>query len=462
MLAAGGLVVAGAATGAAAAAAGANRPTGGRSGVGTEGGGGSLRNAALTPATARLTPKPRQPGQLFFPDRPMGTDQIPEIEHIVVVMMENHSFDNILGMLGRGDGFTLGPQGRPTNWNPNGHGGRLRAFHMPTPCQLQHKPSQSWNASHAQFEGGKLEGFVTSASGPVAMGYFTPKDMPFTNSLARTFPLADRWFCSLLGQTYPNRRYLLAGTSLGMINDTFDMALPPNGTILEHFHANRISWKNYFFSPKGTPSVYVWMGLLGKKWVVDGTVPIGRFFSDANKGALPAFSLVDPNFTKSSEENPQDVQFGDVFLSKVVQAVMHGPKWRETLLIWCYDEHGGYYDHVVPPPAPVPDDVPPDLTKGDVKASFDQYGFRVPAGVVSAYAKKGYVSPVVFDHTSILALVEQKWNLPALTKRDAAAKAPLDMLAFSAPAFAQPPRLAAPADPARRAGCLLTGPGKIP
>ena len=101
---------------------------------------------------------------------------------------------------------------------------------------------------------------------------------------------------------------------------------------------------------------------------------------------------MEPNYDTQSEEDPQDVQFGDQFMGKVVNAVMSGPHWRSTMLIWTYDEHGGYYDHVPPPPAIPPDDVPPALKPGDPPGGFDRYGFRVPSGVVSPYAKKDFVS----------------------------------------------------------------------
>jgi phospholipase C len=157
------------------------------------------------------------------------------------------------------------------------------------------------------------------------------------------------------------------------------------------------------------------------------------------------------------------VQFGDVFLAKVVNAVMSGPSWPRSLLVWTYDEHGGYYDHVPPPRAPAPDAVAPMLAKGDVRGSFDRFGFRVPSGVVSPYAKRNYVSHTLYDHTSILKLIETKWNLPALTERDAAAHSPLDMVDFDrSPAFLRPPGLPEPADPARRAVCQISGPGTIP
>ena len=157
------------------------------------------------------------------------------------------------------------------------------------------------------------------------------------------------------------------------------------------------------------------------------------------------------------------MQFGDQFMGKVVNAVMSSPNWPPTMLIWTYDEHGGYYDHVPPPPAVPPDDIPPALKPGDPPGGFDRYGFRVPSGVVSPYAKKNFVSHTVYDHTSILKTVEEKWNLPALTRRDANANSLFDMLDLQKkPAFLKPPKLPAAANPMAKAGCLSTGAGMIP
>ena len=177
-------------------------------------------------------------------------------------------------------------------------------------------------------------------------------------------------------------------------------------------------------------------------------VKIDQFFEDAAAGDLPSFSLVEPNYDEQSEENPQDIQYGDQFVGKVVNAVMSSPNWPKTMLIWTYDEHGGYYDHVPPPAAIPPDDVAPALEPGDPPGGFDRYGFRVPCAVVSPYAKKDYVSHEVYDHTSILKTVEEKWNLPALTRRDANANSLFDMLDLHGkPAFLKPPKLPAAPNP---------------
>lgn len=409
----------------------------------------------------------RRPDSLPYPKRPAGTDTMPQIDHVVVLMMENHSFDNILGTLGRGDGFTLDRQGRPTNANPTPDGRRQLAFPMPSDCQLDGRPSQEWVASHQQYAGGTNTGFVTSPSGPVAMGYWTAAQLPFTHSLARTFPVADRWFCSMLGQTYPNRRYLLAATSAGMVDDVVSQIVttrPANGTIFDRLDQHGISWRNYFpKTVKGNlPTADVWISDPSSRSA--NVVDISEFYADAGAGRLPGFCIVDPDFGHGSEENPQDIAVGEAFAAQVVHAAMHGPAWERTLLVWTYDEHGGYYDHVPPPPALAPDAIGPLAPVGPGGASaydgFRRYGFRVPAVVVSPWARRDHVTHTIHDHTSILAMVERKWNLPAMTWRDANAADLTDFLDLSAPAFRQPPALAAPTATATARAAASCTPGQ--
>lgn len=412
-------------------------------------------------------PAPRKPGSLPYPELAVGTDTIPQVRHIVVLMMENHSYDNHLGMLSRAgaDGFKLGPDGKPAETNPYPDGTLQHAFRMPTTCQLSGKPSQTWTNSHIQLASGHNTGFVRSGSGPVAMGYWDKADLPFYYSLAATFPIADRYFCSVLGQTFPNRRYLMAATSLGMVNDGVPDPLdyPANGTIFDRLHAAGVSFADYFQlleSVLPAPTMALFPELLVK--YPDNLHPIGDFFDAAKAGTLPGFCLVEPDYLANSEENPQNIAHGEQFAASVIDAVMAGPGWKNTLLIWTFDEHGGYYDHVAPPAALAPDDIPPDASVA--YTGFRQYGFRVPCAIVSPWARPDYVSHQVFDHTSICALVEHKWNLPAMTHRDANASPMLDMLDFSNAAFERPPKLARPlldTDPGALA-CDTTGPGKIP
>src|SRR5262249_51648542 len=147
----------------------------------------SSRSASSSSTAAGL----RQPDSLPEPRRPAGTDTIPQIEHIVVVMMENHSYDNHFGMLQRAgaDGFRLGFNGKPTASNPYPDGRVQHAFRMPTTCQLDGHPAQDWLASHTQYDNGRLDGFVKSGSRPVSMGYWQQADLPFYYSPARQFPI---------------------------------------------------------------------------------------------------------------------------------------------------------------------------------------------------------------------------------------------------------------------------------
>lgn len=456
-----------------------------------------------------------QHGQRPDPALPPGSDRLPQIKHIVVLMMENHSFDNYLGTLGRGDGLPAGEDGRPDAANPDSAGRPVRSSHLGSTRQRDGVPCQSWSATHQQWSGGTMSGFVTAvekaapgADNSTAMGYWTEQDLPFYHGLARTFPLADRWFSSCLGPTFPNRRFLLAGTAHGLMDDlpVNILDVPPAGTIFDMLTRHGISWANYrpdaedqsqfrrylryrrrrtrhharhFGAPfreatevkrdlQFTAALYP----LGMARYMLHVRSIGDFFSDADNGTLPGFCIVDPDFGSYSEENPQDIRKGESFASAVINRVMHGKAWRETLLIWTYDEHGGYFDHVAPPAAVPPDDVPgrsrvasrswlgkalaplfpgyvrhaDDLVAGP--ATYDTYGVRVPAVIVSPYARPDCVLSDVFDHTSVLKLVEEKWNLPALTRRDAAATAPLGALDFAAlPAFLTPPELPAPALP---------------
>ncbi|MCU1493760.1 MAG: Phosphoesterase family protein [Acidimicrobiaceae bacterium] len=434
----------------------------------------------------------RLPGSLPDASLPAGTDTLPGIEHVVVLMLENHSYDNLLGMLGRGrgetprgDGFAIGPNGLPTATNPYGDGRIQHAFRMPTTCQLSGTPSQQWTASHHAYDAGLNDGFVTAPIsygstqlvGGVAMGYWTGDDLPFTYALASQFPIGDRWFSSTLCQTDPNRRFLIAGTSAGMTGDLgtspgnfvpdAGLPLPANGTIFNSLDNYGISWSNYADSfPTGaTPELFPTDDAITEQLHYKA---ISQFYTDAASGELPAFSLLDPNYSVQSQENPQNMVLGERVLADVVDALGSSPLWSSTVFVLVYDEHGGYYDHVPTPAALAPDSIPPMLQPGEATYDgFSRYGFRVPAIVVSPYSKRNYVSHVYYDHTSILAMLERKWNLPALTYRDANANDLIDFIDIAAlqkrhPTFPSLPRLPAPGDTSAALACSTNGPGTIP
>ena len=423
-------------------------------------------------ASAAAAAKVRPPDSLPDPTRPAGTptDALP-FDHVVVVMMENHSFDNLLGALTRSgqplaDGLRFNAAGVALNSNPGAGGVAVRAFPFPSTAQGS-SVSQTWNATHQQIDGGRMDGFVASVGADQPMGYWTAPVLPFAYSLARTFTLANRWFCSAPCQTYPNRRFLMAGTAYGNITtDTASLSdpPPPNGTIFDRLHAYGVSWRNYFTDLPQTgiiPSII--------EHYPGNLATYAQFRADCAAGTLPAVSFVDPEFgvvsevgaalaglpglgsvagaledTGGDEEDPQDLSYGENWAYNTVQAVLQSPAWPRTLLIYTYDEHGGYYDHVDPPKAIAPDSIPPALAAGDVPGGYDIYGPRVPAVVASPYSRPNAVTNVVHDHTSVLATIEAKWNLPALTYRDANAATVADFLDVRGAAFLDPPAIAAP------------------
>jgi phospholipase C len=411
-------------------------------------GGAALLFAGGLPAWARpgrRHSRLRAPDSLPFPHLPPGTPSMPQIRHVVVLMMENHSFDNLLGRVrfeinGRWgvDGLVF-RRGRSANFNRDQYGGRHFSSRAASPCQQQHVPSNSWNASHQSFDGGLNDGFVR-ASGPVAMWYWDRHTLPFTYSLARHFPIGQRYFSSVLGATYPNRRCFFSGTASGTIaTDASTFSIPAaNGTIFDRLDAHKIDWAIYF---QNLPSAAIVPGTLNGR--ADRIRRFDQFVTEAAAGRLPQFTFIDPDYTTTSEEDPQDIQVGEQFIAPVVHSLMRAPTWRHTALFITYDEHGGYYDHVPPPRAIKPDSIPPLLKPGDAPGGYGRYGFRVPLFVVSPWARPGYVSSVVQDHTSITAFIERKWNLPAMTYRDANAHPMIDYFDFRRRAFASPPRLAA-------------------
>jgi phospholipase C len=219
----------------------------------------------------------------------------------------------------------------------------------------------------------------------------------------------------------------------------------------------------------GPPGAGVVYGVTAaKRWGRNVVEPFSQFLTDAQKGNLPQVAFVDPDLSSevnggagTDEHPPGDIQSGELFVSQVTQAVMSGPQWAHAALFITHDENGGFYDHVPPPAACAPDDYAPILEPGDhTDGGFDIYGNRVLLIAVSPYAKKGYVSHTVYDHTSIARFIEAKFKIPALTKRDANAMPLTDLFDFTdPPAFATPPNIAVPTvDPTQLSYCTSTFP----
>ncbi|HWG73725.1 MAG TPA: alkaline phosphatase family protein [Acidimicrobiales bacterium] len=414
-----------------------------------------LESRAVASSTAAAGPGTRP-----FPRLPAGTESFPQIKHVVVLMMENHSFDNHLGALRRRgvDGLTFNDSGQATNSNPSASGGTVSSLPAPSTCQASYRISQSWDASHRSWDYGANDGFV-KACGPESMYYYGEAQLAYYYALASTFPVCDRYFCSVMAQTYPNRRFLIAGSAFGQVSDPLPSPTDPDprpsgfGTIFDMLNAFGISWKDYFAD---LPTAGLFPYVVEQN--PDKVVQVADFFADCAGGTLPFFSLVDPESFEGSEENPQDVQSGAYYAYRVIDAVTKSPAWGSTVLILTFDEHGGYYDHVPPVPAVRPDGIVPAVGSDTYGDLYSWTGFRVPTVVVSPWARPNFVSHTVYDHTSILRLIETKWNLPALSARDANANNMLDCLDLHRAAFLTPPNLTPASVPTGVPACMAADP----
>ena len=275
------------------------------------------------------------------------------------------------------------------------------------------------------------------------MGFYTKHDLPFYYKLYRTFAMSDRHFCAVLGPTFPNRHFLLTASAFGHISNDFPTVATEFSqlTIFDLLDQAGVSWKIYQ-SDIAFGIIYAYV-----REHMEHVRPIAEYYSDAAGGTLPQVAYIDPDFLDGGENDehpPSNAQVGQAFVASVIGAFVESPNWPRGALFVTYDEHGGYWDHVPPPPACVPDDIPPALAPGDVQAAYDRYGIRVPFLAVSPFSRKHYVSHTTTDQTAILRFIETRFDLPALTRRDANASPLLELFDFDDPPFMRPPRMPDP------------------
>lgn len=391
------------------------------------------------------------PAETQGASHPNGED-IP-VDTIVVVMMENRSFDHYFQMLperGQPDVDVA-----PSDFaNPDGDGVAVSIHPETTYCFVD--TAHGYNASHRQVNGGQMDGFVTSnegahelpaggtlemVSGARAMGYYDESDIPFYYWLAKEFAIGDRYFSSVLGPTWPNRMYAMAATSFGQGSNVLAEA---DNTLMDYLDLRGVKWKMYAST---TPTYSLFLNKF-LALPAGHIVPFEQYFEDAKNGTLPPVAFVEPGVGRGAvdgddEHPPAIMQIGERFVAEVVDALTKSPQWSKSALFLSYDEHGGLYDHVPPPEACPPDDLAEPNSDGALPV-FDHYGIRVPFIVVSPFAKKSHVSHRIYDHTSIVRFIEARFVIPALTGRDANAEAPWDMFDFDDPPHLDPPAITIP------------------
>jgi phospholipase C len=367
-------------------------------------------------------------------------------DHVVVLMMENRSFDHLLGWL-------PGAHGRQAGLSYTDLTGTTYPTYRLAPdfqgCGYA-DPDHSWQGGQVQLNGGRCDGFLRTPSNRIPkdtfpIGYYTEPDIPVVAALARSYTTLDRYFAATLNATYPNRFYMHAARTDRDTNTTTTSTLP---TIWDRIAAAGLSGRYY---ASDLPFLALW----GTRYA-SITRPFDAFLADAAAGSLPNLAFVDPSFNGESQgvsgdDHPNsDVRSGDAFIASVYHAVRQSPNWDRTVLVLNFDEWGGFYDHVRPPRV-IDDTVPPPGT--GPHPDYRQLGFRVPCVVISPFSPARVVSAGPYEHTSILRMVEWRWGLAPLAARDANARNLAGVLDFrhrrtDQPAVPSPgPVVSAPCSP---------------
>jgi phospholipase C len=332
-----------------------------------------------------------------------GADPGPAtIDTIIVVMMENRSFDHMLGGLTLAEGRTDLDGLTAEMSNPDDAGNLVHPY--PNEIGCVEDPPHSWSAGQAQFNEGANDGFVRAYGGPGVMQYQVRTDVPILWALADEYAVCDQYFCSVMSSTWPNRFYAHCGTSLGMPGNDF----PTEGSYpLPNVWAK--------LAEKGVEAQYYYsdlpfLMLVRDAWHASQARYIEDFVRDAEAGRLPPVVWVEPGFSFNDDHPPHHVALGQEFLAVIYKALSRSPQWNNCLLLITYDEHGGFFDHV-----------PPPKCEDEYAAEgFDQLGFRVPSLAIGPYVKQGAVSTVL-DHTSWLKFVCERHGLEPWTTRIATA-----------------------------------------
>ncbi len=389
------------------------------------------------------------------------TSSLARIDHVVVLMLENRSFDHMLG-------FTMGSDPRVDGLRgdesvSDGAGGRVVVsndaqyiddFRIDPSHGIAHVARQLYGAPASSFDSdaGNNDGFVTdyaslpfvdAAQARRAMACFAPERLPVLTRLAREFAVCDRWHASVPSSTWPNRLFVHAATSDGAAANV--LREYRMRTIFDELEEAGATWNVYFHDVPVSLLLERLRSDLGKARIQR----FDRFKADAKAGTLPSYSFIEPRYLnflwwRANDQHPNhDVRLGELLIADVYETLRASPAWERTLLVIAYDEHGGTYDHVFPPRAPRPDD---GVFEADgFSFGFDRLGVRVPAVLVSPWIPANTVDHRLYDHTSIHATLRERFGLAtSLTARDGAASSFGDALSLAEPRKDTPTKLDRP------------------
>jgi phospholipase C len=376
-----------------------------------------LQEAALASSAMAL-------GNFGSLDSLYGQSTLPDpntcgIDHIIVLMMENRSFDHFLGWLEGADGRQHGLK------YVDAAGVQHRTYSLAPDFQgCGHPdPDHSYEGGRVEFNNGACDGWLRAGQNDeYAIGFYTKKDLDFLGDAATGWTTCDNYFSPIMAGTFANRVYQHAAQT-DRLDNTFEVSALP--TIWDRLAAAGLEGRYYF---SDLPFLALW----GNTYLSIGR-PFSVFLADAAAGRLPHVSFVEPRFLGeefglSNDDHPYaDIRNGEAFLNLVYSAVTQSPAWPRTLLIINYDEWGGFFDHVPPTTTPIP---PADKLAGNQDG---RRGFRTPCLLVSPFAQREHVAHLEVDHTSILKMIEWRWNLEPLTVRDESASNLAEVLNFGAP-----------------------------
>ena len=402
----------------------------------------SLGAVAAPPQQRQSLPTLRPPASSTAGPVAIAPDAAAKIKHVFLIMQENHTFDNYFGTYPKADGISATTRVPVDPSNPNS--ATVSPYHL-TSTRTPDLDHGSQTARIA-YDGGKMDGFVKaqtvrSLPGTTALGYYNGSDLALYWQLAHDYVLADQFFSSARGGSLENHQYAVAarGSGLGEQIPSTGLTMP---TIFDRLDAGQVSWKFYVksYAPEITyhtvkqgdarASQVAWVPILAMPAFVDNPsrfaniVDLSTLYPDLAHDTVPSVSYIVQGGT--SEHPPGDIGHGEQAVAALVSAIMRSPTWSSSAIIITWDDWGGWYDHVAPP-----------------QVDADGYGFRVPALIISPYAKHGVIDHTTGDFTSILKFIERLHGLAPLTSRDEHAS---DLLgAFD---FAQVPGVPIPPYPA--------------
>ncbi len=358
------------------------------------------------------------------------------IQHVIVLMKENRSFDHVLGKLAeRGQ---PGVDGIDPGFANSDNDGKAVHFERATStCLLD--PGHQADAMQRSINHGAMDGFVKNAadttSGPVktdghyVMSYYDESDLPFYYWLAKTFAVSDRHFAPLQSGTFSSRNFFMFGSNQGVVSTGITYPNKDQPSILRTLMDKGFTWGAYTDPTpvNGNPSLIgePFSGTLGMRPDSPGVHSFDDFLAALDKGTLPNVAFVDGVENYSDDHPTADLQVGEKWVRNIYDHAMKSPQWKSLAIVFTYDEGGGFADHVNP------EQFGPACQAAPTNSPYTLLGVRVPLVVISPWARRNYASHVVHDHTAITRFIEAIFGLPALTARDANADALLDMFDFT-------------------------------